>query len=295
VSETTAPAPAENGAQPQGQPAADPWTQALEGVDEVYRPHVEQTINPLREQFGPRLELADRLEPLGDYADDLLALHGMADDEGNALQDFLGFASMASQVDPENPDSEANQAFQEWFFQIGEQMGWIDPEDGEAEEDGEEFADEDGQGANPEVEELRGIIQQLEQRVEQAESQPRVQAIQQEINGLVENAVREHRLGGEDKEGQERAGKAILRFARDYQDTAESNQQMIDLAVKDLLTLTGGAQRELLNGRDTEAVAAGASPGNGSPDLSPEDLLTGNPEESKRRARRAAESRLSRG
>jgi hypothetical protein len=290
VSETTAPAPAENGAQPGAQPTADPWTQALEGVDEVYRPHVEQTINPLREQFGPRLELADRLEPLGDYADDLLALHGMADDEGNALQDFLGFASMASQVDPENPDSEANQAFQEWFFQIGEQMGWIDPEEADDPDDPEDL--DDPEGGNSEIAELREQLAQMTHRLEAAESQPRVQQIQQEINGLVENAVKEHRLGGEDKEGQDRAGKAILRFARDYQDTAKSNAEMIDLAVKDLLTLTGGAQRELLNGRETEAVAAGASPGNGSPDLSPEDLLTGNPEESKRRARRAAESRL---
>lgn len=292
MSETAAPPPVENGAAPEGQLPTDPWTRALEGVDEVYRPHVEQTIGGLREQFTPRLELADRLEPLGEYADDLLALHGMADDEGNALQDFLGFASMASQVDPENPDSEANQAFQDWFFQIGEQMGWIDPEDGD--DDGEEFADEDddegGQEGNPEVAELRGIIEQLQQRVEQAESAPRVQAIQQEIDTLVNGAIKEHRLAGDDKDEQEKVRKAILRFARDYEDS--ETPQMIELAVKDLLTLRGDSQRELLNGAETESITAGASPGNGSPDLSPEDVTTGNPSESRKRARAVAMSRL---
>lgn len=284
MSETAAPPPVDNGAAPEGQQTADPWTQALEGVDEVYRPHVEETIGGLREQFTPRLELADRLEPLGEYADDLLALHGMADDEGNALQDFLGFASMASQVDPENPDSEANQAFQEWFFQIGEQMGWIDPEDGD--DDGEEFADEDdegGQEGNPEVAELRGLVEQLQQRLEQAESVPRVQAEQQRIDSEVAEAVKKHGLKDD-----EATKNTILRFARDYVE----QPNMIELAVKDLLTLTGGAQRDLLGGEETEAVTAGASPGNGSPDLSPEDVTTGNPSESRKRARAVAMSRL---
>jgi hypothetical protein len=129
---TDAPVADTNGSQPAGQQTApDPWTSTLEGVDEVYRPHVEQAINPLREQFGPRLELADRLEPLSDYADDLLALHEMGDEQGTALQDFLGFAQMASQVDPENPDAPANQAFADWFYEIGDQLGLLDPDEGD--------------------------------------------------------------------------------------------------------------------------------------------------------------------
>lgn len=279
MSETAAPPPAESTPDAQ-QETADPWTQALHSVDEVYRPHVEQTIGGLREQFTPRLELADRLEPLGDYADDLLALHGMSDDDGNALQDFLGFASMASQVDPENPDSEANKAFAEWFYGIGEQLGLIDPEDGD--DDGE---DDDGEGAesNPEVAELRGIIEQLQQRVEQAESVPRVQAEQQRIDGQVAQAIKDNGLKDD-----EATRNTILRFARDYVE----QPNMVELAVKDLLTLTGGAQRDLLGGEETETVAAGASPGNGRADLSPEDITTGNPSETRKRARQAAMSRL---
>jgi hypothetical protein len=283
VSETAAPPPVQNGAAPEGQQTQDPWTQTLEGVDEVYRPHVEQAIGGLREQFTPRLELADRLEPLGDYADDLLALHGMADDDGNALQDFLGFASMASQVDPENPDSEANKAFAEWFYEIGEQMGLIDPEDGD--DDGEEFADEDAEGedGNPEVAELRDLVGQLQQRLEQAESVPRVQAEQQRIDSEVAEAVKKHGLKDD-----EATKNTILRFARDYVE----QPNMIELAVKDLLTLTGGAQRDLLGGEETESVTAGASPGNGSPDMSPEEITTGDPDETRKRAHKVAMSRL---
>ncbi len=67
---------------------------------------------------------------------------------------------------------------------------------------------------------------------------------------------------------------------------------MVELAVKDLLTLTGGAQRELLGDTETETIPAGASPGNGSPDLRPADIATGDPAESRRNAKQAALSRL---
>jgi hypothetical protein len=283
---------AENGTQPTDQQTTDPWTSTLEGVDEVYRPHVEQAINPLREQFGPRLELADRLEPLSDYADDLLALHGMADEDGTALQDFLGFAQMASQVDPENPDSEANQAFAEWFYEIGDQLGLLDPDNEDEEADPDD--PEDGDKPNAEVEELRGIIGQLQARVEQAEAAPRIQSVQQEINGLIEKAVDDHRLGGSNDEDRQKIKDAIVRFANDYKDDASlSNAEMVNKAVQDVLVLRGGAQTELLGGdENVERVVAGASPGNGVPDTRPEEIATGDPKESRRRAKAAALSRL---
>jgi hypothetical protein len=288
VSDTAAPPPAaENGGQPgaETQPQenvnADPWTSALEGVDEVYRPHVEQAINPLREQFSPQLELADRLGPLGDYADDLLSLHGMADDDGNALEDFLGFARMASQVDPENPDSEANQAFAEWFYGIGEQMGLLDPEDGE---DADEGDGEDGYDDEPDgTSELQELVTNLQAKIEQLEAQPRIQSEQQRINTEVEQAIKDNGL-----KDSEETRKAILRFARDYVE----QPNMVELAVKDLLTLTGGAQRDLLGDTETETVAAGASPGNGSPDLAPDELTTGDPSQTRRAVKQAAMSRL---
>jgi hypothetical protein len=282
---------AENGTQPTDQQTTDPWTSTLEGVDEVYRPHVEQAINPLREQFGPRLELADRLEPLSDYADDLLALHGMADEDGTALQDFLGFAQMASQVDPENPDSEANQAFAEWFYEIGDQLGLLDPDEPETDDPDDP---EDGDKPNAEVEELRGIIGQLQARVEQAEAAPRIQSVQQEINGLIEKAVDDHRLGGSNDEDRQKIKDAIVRFANDYKDDASlSNAEMVNKAVQDVLVLRGGAQTELLGGdENVERVVAGASPGNGVPDTRPEEIATGDPKESRRRAKAAALSRL---
>jgi hypothetical protein len=278
---TDAPA-AENGTQPTDQQTTDPWTLTLEGVDEVYRPHVEQAINPLREQFGPRLELADRLEPLSDYADDLLALHGMADEDGTALQDFLGFAQMASQVDPENLDSEANQAFAEWFYEIGDQLGLLDP-DNEDEEADPDDPDEGGK-PNAEVEELRGIIGQLQARVEQAEAAPRIQSEQQRIDTQIGEAIKTNGLADD-----EDTRSMILRLARDYVEAPN----MVELAVNDYLKLTGRAQTELLGGdENVERVVAGASPGNGVPDTRPEEIATGDPKESRRRAKAAALSRL---
>jgi hypothetical protein len=287
VSETAAPPPAaENGGQPgaENQPqqenGSDPWETAFQSIPEATRQFAEEAFNPLREQFTPRLELADRLEPLGGYADDLLALHGMADDDGNALEDFLGFARMASQVDPENPDSEANQAFAEWFYGIGEQMGLLDPEDSdeETDDDGDEYDDEPDPLA-----ELREQNAAMQAKLEQLEAQPRIQSEQQRINTEVEQAIKDNGLTDS-----EQTRKAILRFARDYVE----QPNMVELAVKDLLTLTGGAQRELLGDAETETIPAGASPGNGSPDLSPADIATGDPTQSRRNAKQAALSRL---
>jgi hypothetical protein len=288
VSETAAPPPAaENGGQPgaenrpQEPNGNDPWESAFQSIPEATRQFAEEAFNPLREQFTPRLELADRLEPLGDYADDLLSLHGMADDDGNALEDFLGFARMASQVDPENPDSEANQAFAEWFFDIGERMGLLDPEDSDEETDGDGDYEDDDQpeGAS----ELQELVTNLQAKIEQLEAAPRIQSEQQRINSEVEQAIKDNGLTDS-----EQTRKAILRFARDYVE----QPNMVELAVKDLLTLTGGAQRELLGDTETETIPAGASPGNGSPDLRPDEIATGDPTESRRNAKQAALSRL---
>jgi hypothetical protein len=284
---TDAPVADTNGSQPAGQQTApDPWTSTLEGVDEVYRPHVEQAINPLREQFGPRLELADRLEPLSDYADDLLALHEMGDEQGTALQDFLGFAQMASQVDPENPDAPANQAFADWFYEIGDQLGLLDPDegdDGDGGVGGDDGDDPDG-GGDDDVTELRGIVEQLQARLEQAEAAPRIQSEQQRIDTQLAKAIEQHHLTDD-----EDTRNMILRLARDYVEKPD----MVDLAVNDYLKLTGRAQSELLGGEDqVERVTAGASPGNGVPDTRPDDIVTGDPKESRRRAKAAALSRL---
>jgi hypothetical protein len=289
VSETAGSPPpvAENGAGPaaENQPQ-DPWASSLEGVDEVYRPHVEQAINPLREQLSPQLELADRLGPLGDYADDLLALHGMADDDGNALEDFLGFAQMASQVDPDDPQNPANEQFAEWFYAIGEQMGLIDPDDGDEPDegdDGEESYDDEGEESS-EVLALREQLQNMQQTVEQLQAAPRIQSEQQRIQSEVDAAIQEHGLADS-----EETKRAIMRFARDYVE----QPNMVELAVKDLLTLTGGAQRELLNGQETETLSpAGVSPTGGSPNTAPEAMPTGDPAAARKWAKDAARSRL---
>jgi hypothetical protein len=167
---TDAPVADNNGSQPDQQTTPDPWTQTLEGVDEVYRPHVEQAINPLREQFGPRLELADRLEPLSDYADDLLALHGMADEEGNSLEDILGVASMLHNLDPENPDAPANKAFADWFYEVGDALGLLDPEGGNGQDGGEEDDEGELDVGGDDITEMRGLIEQLQGRA----SRPRL-------------------------------------------------------------------------------------------------------------------------
>jgi hypothetical protein len=280
---TDAPVADNNGSQPDQQTTPDPWTQTLEGVDEVYRPHVEQAINPLREQFGPRLELADRLEPLSDYADDLLALHQMGDEQGTALQDFLGFAQMASQVDPENPDAPATKQFADWFYDIGEQLGLLDPEDGD-DDGGIDGDDDDPDSGGGDVAELRGLVEQLQARLEQAEAAPRIQSEQQRIDKQLATAIEKHHLADD-----EDTRNMILRLARDYVEKPD----MVDLAVNDYLKLTGRAQADLLGGDDeVERVTAGASPGNGVPDTRPDDIVTGDPKESRRRAKAAALSRL---
>jgi hypothetical protein len=50
---------------------------------------------------------------------------------------------MASQVDPENPDAEANEGRSpRGIYDIGEQMGLLDPEDGDDDGGIEQFADD---------------------------------------------------------------------------------------------------------------------------------------------------------
>jgi hypothetical protein len=213
-----------------------------------------------------------------------LALHEMGDEQGTALQDFLGFAQMASQVDPENPDAPANQAFADWFYEIGDQLGLLDPDEGDdAGGDGEDGDDPDG-GGDDDVTELRGLVEQLQARLEQAEAAPRIQSEQQRIDKQLATAIEKHHLADD-----EDTRNMILRLARDYVEKPD----MVDLAVNDYLKLTGRAQSDLLGGEDeVERVTAGASPGNGVPDTRPDDIVTGDPKESRRRAKAAALSRL---
>jgi Ran GTPase-activating protein (RanGAP) involved in mRNA processing and transport len=183
-------------------------------------------------------------------------------------------------VDPENPDSEANQAFAEWFYEIGEKMGLIDPEDGDEPDEGEDEGYDDEPDSSSELQET---VSRLQAQIEQLQAAPRIQSEQQRINSEVDAAIKEHGLNDD-----ESTRKAILRFARDYVE----QPNMVELAVKDVLTLNGGAQRGLLNGAETETVTAGASPGNGSPDLSPDEIATGDPSQTRRNAKQAALSRL---
>jgi hypothetical protein len=227
---------AENGTQPTDQQTTDPWTSTLEGVDEVYRPHVEQAINPLREQFGPRLELADRLEPLSDYADDLLALHGMADEDGTALQDFLGFAQMASQVDPENPDSEANQAFAEWFYEIGDQLGLLDPDDARG-----RTTPTIPRTATSRTPRSRSCAASSGSS-RPASSRPRRHRASRAPagdHGLIEKAIDDHGLGGSNDEDRQKSKDAILRFANDYKDDASLSNRW-STGRQGLLAASGG-------------------------------------------------------
>jgi hypothetical protein len=281
-------APAAPATEPNGNQAPetqDPWTSTLEGVDEVYRPHVEQAINPLREQFTPRLELADRMEPLGDYADDLLALAQDADDSGSALGDVLGFTALMAQLGetPESSDPQALEEFSGWWEEMGERYGLFDDDGGDDPDDSDP---EDG-----------GIPPQFEERFARLEQEN--QALRQELGGLAQNdrvaaetARIEQQLvkgltdnGIEDNE--ETRG-FIYRLASSYAD----KENMLELAFADYLKLTGGAQRQMLGESEVERLPAGRSPGSGTPDTSPEQITTGDPAESRKNAHRAAVSRL---
>jgi hypothetical protein len=267
----------ENGTQPV---ANDPWEGAVASAPEEHRDLLQEALNPLREQIGPRLEVADRLEPLNDFADDLLALAQDGDETGNALQDVLGFVALTAAIgDPENPDPQALEEFAGWWEQIGETYGLFDEDDGDP-GDGDVGEDDPAQAK---ITELEGQIQALRQELGGLAQNDRVAAEKTRIENQLVKGLEAN--GIEDNE--ENRG-FIYRLASSYAD----QENMIELAFKDYLKLTGNGQRELLGDRETETVAAGRSPGNGTPDTRPEDITTGDPTRTRQNAKRAALSRL---
>ena len=274
-----APPPAE-GTENGTQPTTDPWEGAVASAPEEHRDLLQEALNPLREQIGPRLEVADRLEPLNDFADDLLALAQDGDESGNALQDVLGFVALTAAIgDPENPDPQALEEFAGWWEQIGETYGLFDEDD----DDGEPDPDDGDDPAQAKITELEGQIQALRQELGGLAQNDRVAAEKtrietQLVKGLETNGI----------EDNEENRSYIYRLAQSYAD----QENMIELALKDYLKLTGGAQRELLGDRETETVTAGRSPGSGTPDMRPEDITTGDPTKTRQNAKRAALSRL---
>lgn len=274
-----APPPAE-GAETNGNQPTDPWDSAVQAAPEENRDLLQEAFTPLREQLSPRLEIADRLEPLGDYADDLLALIQDGDENGNALGDVLGFVALTAAIgDPENPDPQALQEFAGWWEQIGETYGLFD-EDGE---DGEENLDDGGDPAQAKITELEGQIQALRQELGGLHQNDRVAAEKTRIETALAKGLKDNGI----KDTEETRG-YIYRLAQSYAD----QDNMIDLAFADYLKLTGGAQRDMLGDQETETVPAGRSPSNGSPDLSPDEITTGDPTRTRQRAKQAALSRL---
>ena len=281
-----APPPAE-GNENGSQPTTDPWDSAVQTAPEEHRDLLQEALNPLREQIGPRLEVADRLEPLNDFADDLLALAQDGDETGNALQDVLGFVALTAAIgDPENPDPQALEEFAGWWEQIGETYGLFD-DDGD-DPDGDD-PDGGGDPAQAKITELEGQIQALRQELGGLHQNDRVAAEKTIITETLSKGFKEHGIE-DDEEGENR--KYILRLSQAYANEATSTEEMVKLGLKDYLKLTGNGQRELLGDRETERVTAGRSPGSGTPDTRPEDITTGDPTETRKRARQAAMSRL---
>lgn len=274
--------PAGNGQPPESGQPADPWTGTLESVGEEYRPLIEEPINSLREQLSPRLELADRLEPLGDYAEDLLALANDRDGDGpSALDGVLDFVAMSLAVDPEQPDSPEYQQFAEWWENIGEELGLFD-DDGDDPDDGNPEGE-----PNAETAELRELVGQLQSKIEQLESGGRVQDIRARMEQTRERLFAEHGI-----KDNEETRKFITRLGQSYVESAETDEQVVELAVADYLKLTGKAQQGLLDGEETETVSATRSPGNGTADFSAEEITTGDPTQSRKRASQIAKQRL---
>jgi hypothetical protein len=285
-----APPPAEgneNGTQPD---ANDPWAGAVQNAPEEHRDLLQEALNPLREQIGPRLEVADRLEPLNDFADDLLALASDGDDTGNALQDVLGFVALTAAIgDPENPDPQALEEFAGWWEQIGETYGLFDDDGDDTDPD-----DPDGGGdpGDARIAELEGQLQALRQELGGLAQNDRVAAEKTIITSTLEKGLKANGITFEDEEQAEETRKYILRLAQAYTGDVEDTAEMVNLGLKDYLKLTGGAQRELLGDRETETVPAGRSPGNGTADTRPEGITTGDPTRTRQNAKRAALSRL---
>jgi hypothetical protein len=282
-------APAAEGGENGDQPTTDPWEGAVASAPEEHRDLLQEALNPLREQIGPRLEVADRLEPLNDFADDLLALAQDGDESGNALQDVLGFVALTAAIgDPENPDPQALEEFAGWWEQIGETYGLFDEDDGDP---GDGGGGEDDP-AQAKITELEGQIQALRQELGGLAQNDRVAAEKTIIQSTLEKGLKKNGITFEDEEQAEETRKYILRLAQAYAEDVQDTAEMVNLGLKDYLKLTGGAQRELLGDRETETVAAGRSPGNGTPDTRPEDITTGDPTRTRQNAKRAALSRL---
>lgn len=281
----------ENGGQPTG---SDPWESAVQAAPEDRRDILQEAFNPLREQLSPRLELADRLEPLGEYADDLIAMIEDADEEGNTLQDVLGFTALLGAIgDPENPDPQALEEFAGWWEQMGETYGLFDGADGEGGE-GSDPDDEDDPTSelSQRLDRLEQENQALRQELGGLHQNDRVARIQQTITSTLDKGLKDNGIKFESEEQAEETKAYILTLAQRYGESAKDEREMVNLGLKDYLKLTGGAQRELLGDRETETVPAGRSPRGGSPDVSPDEITTGDPSETRRRARQAAMSRL---
>jgi hypothetical protein len=84
-------------------------------------------------------------------------------------------------------------AFADWFYDIGEQLGLLDPEDGD-DDGGIDGDDDDPDSGGGDVAELRGLVEQLQARLEQAEAAPRIQSEQQRIDKQLATAIEKHHL-----------------------------------------------------------------------------------------------------
>lgn len=265
--ETGAAQPAE--APPNG---GDPTAESQGGIGDLYdlsatpeelRPYMEQELRKVNanveQKFREHADFRKQFEPF----DGIEGLTDVPREELEGLVQLRGLVQEAEQGKPE--------ALQQWWDQVGEEMGFFDDGDpaGAGGEGGDGFEPEGFEDEPPpwasemaeRLEKLEQGIGPLSEHVSSQEQIQRQQAAEQWTRGEFDKLKEEHGEFDQDVVG---------RLAMSYTD---ENGALTDDAIvrgfEDYRKITGQAQGELVDGK---ASQPGPATSGGSPDTSPEEF-----------------------
>jgi hypothetical protein len=273
------PPPTGDTEQPETTTSEDRW-----GLDEVLErvpEHVREFIprDQLRSHLDQRVTELDQLKDrYGPYNDALAPLLEDRDPESGATQldALLGFYELTARAadlgeDGTPVDPEAHQEMYDWWEQVGEQLGYF----GEDEDGGDDDPAGAGEGGGEDEDELRQMVEELQGRLAEFETNGRVESEQQRLERELEELMDKHEIKDEaESEDDRRRGLTprgvILRLAQTYSEEPNA----IELAVGDYLRLTGKAQSALVSaaGEQTAPLQGGPSLERGNTDTEPEPI-----------------------
>lgn len=226
----------------------------------------EQQATPT-EQQAPATEQGAWPEQIAPYQQHLEALlepypadPDYPEENLTPLDGLLSFYNLVAEAGADDADPQVVEQFEGWWESVGKDFGFLD-DDGEP-ADGDE-GDVPDAGDMPEwAQRMQAENQQLQQRLEQFETQGRVGEVQtqmeQQLSKLMaDNGVQDDPSKPEDQQPSTR----ILRLAVSYGD----DENAIQNAVRDYLEMTGAAQQGMINGAGQQTMSVDQLANGGAP------------------------------